>query len=340
MTARDLVVGACVAMMTALSACTGSPEAGTVEGAPRQAGTARGGVSENAAGLAAFTVDTATVDVPLELPAQLYVEHDAVVVARSPGTVDSLLVEIGDRVAAGQLLAKLESTDQEIALASAVAQLENLERVAARARTLTKFSGATVADSEQVEFQLRQANIAVRKARRDLELTRVAAPFNGVVSARFIRPRRYVSIGDTLFRVSETAPLYARVRVPEASSHFVRVGDHASATGVDGVRGVADVVHAAPIIDAASGTREAVLRLANSAGGFVAGQTVRVQLGRERRRVVRAPRAAIAADGYALVVENGRTTLRPVIVGADLGAGYVEIVSGLSLGERLAEPGR
>ena len=59
--------------------------------------------------MAEFTVDTATVELPLELPAQLYVEHDVVVVARSAGTVDSLFVELGDRVRPGQRLARLES---------------------------------------------------------------------------------------------------------------------------------------------------------------------------------------------------------------------------------------
>lgn len=341
MIARIVVLGASIALALA-SACTSRSQDETREPTLRQSGAARAGPTDNAGKTAGFVVDTATVDVALDLPAQLYVEHDAVVVARAPGTVDSLLAEIGDRVTAGQMLAKLESADQEIALASAEAQLENLEHVAARARTLTNVSGATVADSEQAEFQLRQADIARRKARRDLELTRVASPFDGIVSARYIRPRRYVSIGDTLFRVSEASPLYARIRMPETSAQLARVapGDHAMMIGVDGAHAVAEVVHTAPIVDPASGTREAVLRVASSSRHFLPGEAVRVELGRERRRVLRVPRAAIAPDNFALVVENGHTTLRPVIVGADLGAGYVEIVSGLSLGERLARPGR
>jgi multidrug efflux pump subunit AcrA (membrane-fusion protein) len=56
--------------------------------------------------------------------------------------------------------------------------------------------------------------------------------------------------------------------------------------------------------------------------------------------VTSAPRAAIAPDGYAIVVDNGHSTLRPVTVGRDLGDGRVEIVSGLSPGERLARAAR
>ena len=289
---------------------------------------------------AAFTVDTVTMQLPLELQAQLYVERDAAVVARAQGTVDSLFVELGDHVSSGQLLARLESADQEIALASADAAYENLERVAKRARALVKSGGTTIADSEQVEFQLRQADITRRKARRDLELTRVTAPFNGVVTARSIRPRRFVAVGETLFRVTEAAPLFARVRVPETSANALRVGQPATVVGPNGERATASIVHSAPIIDAASGTREAILRLTSNGANLLAGASVSVELASERRRIVTVPRAAIAPEGYALVVENGRSTLRPVSLGRDLGNGRVEVISGLSPGERLARPSR
>jgi RND family efflux transporter MFP subunit len=331
-----VVVGpiAC-AICAALAACGGDAESAR----PQQAGTPLAGSAPGALA-AEFTVDTATVQVPLELPAQLYVERDAVVVARAQGTVDSLLVELGDRVSAGQLLARLESADQEIALAGADAAYDTLTRVAARARSLAKSGGTTAADSEQVEFQLRQADIARRKARRDLDLTRVVAPFDGVVTERSVRPHRFVAVGDTLFRVTEAAPLYARIRVPEVSAQTVHIGDAAAVIGSGGQRASATIVRAAAVLDPASGTREMVLRLTGAERELVPGANVTVALGRQRRRVVAVPRAAVAPEGYAVVVENGRSTLRPVTIGADIGGGRVEIVSGLSPGERLARPTR
>ena len=336
--------GSLAAIVTA-TACAAQLACGSEGEAakPQQAGAPMGdggGSVANGNVVAEFTVDTSTVQVPLELAAQLYVEHDAVVVARAQGTIDSLFVELGDHVAVGQLLARLESADQEIALANAEASYDNLARVAARARALTKSGGTTAADSEQVEFQLRQADIARRKARHDLDLTRVLAPFDGLVTERSVRPRRFVAVGDTLFRVTEAAPLFARIRVPESSSQAVHVGDAATVVGSSGQRTPATIVHAAPVLDAASGTREVVLRLARGERELVAGANVTVALGRQRRRVVSVPRAAIAPEGYAVVVDNGRSTLRPVTVGADVGGGRVEVVSGLSPGERLARPTR
>jgi len=200
---------------------------------------------------------------------------------------------------------------------------------------MTKAGGTTVADSEQFEFQYRQAEITRRKARRDLDLTRIVAPFGGIVTARYARPGRFVSIGDTLFRVTEPSPLLARVRVPEGSAATVRVGDQATIAGISGASAKATVLHAAPAFDAASGTREIVLRLA-STGDFLPGANVTVRLGDQQRQAVTVPREAVSPEGYVLVMENGRTSLRSVTVGADVGGGRVEVLSGLSSGERVA----
>jgi RND family efflux transporter MFP subunit len=209
-------------MLVILGACGRQPKA-----------TAAGATAQAPAGI---LVDTTTVRAPLQLPAQLYVEHDAVVVARAAGNVDSVLADLNDHVSVGAPLALLESADQQIALAQAEASFDNLSKSVVRARLMTKAGGITVADSENVELQYRQADLARRKARRDIELTRVAAPFSGVVTARYARAGRFVNVGDTLFRVTETAPLMARVRVPEATAASVHVGDHATVANEDGAR--------------------------------------------------------------------------------------------------------
>jgi hypothetical protein len=62
---------------------------------------------------------------------------------------------------------------------------------------------------------------------------------------------------------------------------------------------------------------------------------VTVQLGAERRRVVAIPREAVAKDGYALVWDDNRPTLRAVTLGADLDGNRVEVVSGIAAGEKV-----
>jgi RND family efflux transporter MFP subunit len=280
------------------------------------------------------TADTVTIDAPLSLPAQLYVEHDAWVSARSPGVVESIFADLGSRVAAGQLLARLESADQAIALDQARDRIANDKQRVERQRALATAGVVTQADSQQVEFEYRAAELTLRKAQREYDLTRIAAPFKGIVTSRAARVGRLVRADDTLFRVTALAPVLATVRVPETSAFGLTVGSAAQVIGSRGDRASARVVRASPVIDPGSGTREVVLQLAPAAK-LTPGSSVTVRIGSERRQVVTVPRSAVGSEGYALVWDDHRTTLRAVTLGSTLPGDRVEVVSGLAPGERV-----
>jgi RND family efflux transporter MFP subunit len=284
-----------------------------------------------------MTADTATVAIPLSLTSQLYVEHDAVVAARTSGTVRQVSADLGSRVEPGQLLAQLEDVDQEIALAQAEVGNANAEQQVVRIRALTASGAATVADSEAAEFKFREAGLALRKARREAELTRITAPFAGVVTSRTARVGRLVSPGDTLFRVTALNPLLAQVRVPESGASGIRTGSTAQVIGPGGAAAEARIIRASPAIDAGSGTREVVIELAPGSR-MAPGSSVKVRVGSERRRVVAVPRKAVAQEGYVLVFEHGRGSVRSVTLGAELDDGRVEVISGLAPGEKLVPP--
>ena len=278
--------------------------------------------------------DTVTVLVPVSVGAQLYVEHDAPMLARSLGIIESVYVTLGTPVREGQLLARLESTDQEIALARAQEVSENANRALARLRALAESGYAAVADSEQARSTATTAMLALRQAQRDYDLTRITAPFDGVVTSRQARPRRLVSKGDSLFRVTAMSPLLASLRVPEASAGGVSPGASAEVETPDGGRVVGRVIQASPVIDAASGTREVIVHVPAHLG-LHPGTSVTVRLSAERRTVIAIPRAAVRDQGYVVVWDKGRPVMRQVRLGADLPDGRVEVIAGLAVGERL-----
>jgi RND family efflux transporter MFP subunit len=281
--------------------------------------------------------ETLTVELPLSLPAQLYVEHDAAIYARSPGIVEQILVDLGSRVKAGQLLARLESADQSIALAQARDRHGDATVQAERQRKLKTAGVVTQADSERVELDLRAATLALQKAQRDYDLTRIVAPFGGVVTGRSARIGRLVASGDSLFHLTALAPVLAAVRLPESSAFGVKLGAEAEVVGPRGEKARAQVVRGSPVIDPASGTREVILQLT---GGdrLPPGSSVTVRIGSEARRVVAVPREAIG-EGYALVWDDERTSLRQVTVGGELPGERIEVLSGLAPGEKVVRTG-
>jgi RND family efflux transporter MFP subunit len=283
------------------------------------------------------TADTVTVDLPLTIPAQLYVEHDAAIYARSAGIVESILVDLGTRVTAGQLLARLENTDQSIALAQTRDHHADALVQAERQRALKTAGVVTQADSERVELDLRSATLALQKAQRDYDLTRIVAPFGGVVTGRSARIGRLVGDGDSLFHLTALSPVLASVRLPEGSAFAVKLGAEADVLGPRGERARARVIRASPVIDPASGTREVVLQLTGGTR-LPPGSSVTLRIGSEARQVVAVPKEAIG-EGYALVWDADRTSLRQVTVGSELPGERVEVVSGLAPGEKIVRTG-
>jgi RND family efflux transporter MFP subunit len=289
---------------------------------------------------ATTTVDTATVLVPLSLPSQLYVEHDATIYARSAGIVESVLVDLGAQAAAGQPLARLESADQRIALDQARDKFNNSRQVVERQRALKTAGIITQADSERVEYEHRAAILELRKAQRDYDLTRIVAPFAGLVTGRTVRVGRLVGPGDSLFRLTALRPILAAVRVPEASAAGISVGTEAEVVGLDGAKAHARVIRASPILDAGSGTREMILQLTPAARRLAPGSSVTVRLGSQRRQVVAIPKTAVGQDGYALVWADDRTILRPITLGSELEGDRIEVLSGLAAGEKVVSAAR
>ncbi|HEY5939312.1 MAG TPA: efflux RND transporter periplasmic adaptor subunit [Gemmatimonadales bacterium] len=280
------------------------------------------------------SADTSTVQIRLSLPSQLYVENDAAIYSRSPGVVESITVDLGSRVSAGQSLARLESADQRIALAQAEEKFANTKQSVERQRELRAAGVVSVADSERVEFEHREAMLRLRQAERDLALTRIVAPFAGVVTGRKARLHRLVSAGDTLFRLTALGPVLATVHVPEATAEGIGIGTGAEVVAQGGVTAPARIIRASPMIDAASGTREIILQL--SAGHrLTPGSSVTVRLGSEPRHVITIPRTAVDDEGYALVWSNERTTLRALTLGSEVDGDRVEVRSGLVPGEKV-----
>jgi len=141
---------------------------------------------------------------------------------------DGTRVEEGTRVKRGQRIATLESRDYvaqmhaaEAALKAAEATLADKRRERERAELLFKEGSATEqerdraqADHERAAAAVEQAQAQVETARINLDETRLAAPMDGVVSARLVEPGALLAAGARIVTITQVDKLRFQVSVP------------------------------------------------------------------------------------------------------------------------------
>jgi RND family efflux transporter MFP subunit len=310
----------------------------------------------------------------LTLPGGLVANQRTLIYARATGYVRRWLVDIGDRVRKGQLIAELDTPDLDQQLAQAQGVLAerqaSLDEAAANrqyahlnatrqgslaaeklvaqqdsdyASTQAAVSDGTV---ESARANVRAQQHAVRQLEDLVSFSRVTAPFDGTVTKRLVEVGNLVNAGagtaaQALFEVEATDPLRAFIRVPQTFAPSVRVGEPAEVVvrQYPGRKFVGKVTRTAGALDPTSRTLETEVVVPNPTGELLAGMYCEVTLEvAVSHRIVNVPASAVVFDASGLHVatvdDSGRLHLVAVQQGRNLGVN-VEIVEGLDGGEHV-----
>lgn len=290
------------------------------------------------------------------------------------GRVSQLLVEKGDAVAAGQLIAVMDPEPFRLIVAQARAQLTSAraraveaESVFARTKRLLdqKAASQKALDTATAQLALAKGEVesaqsTLDRAELDLGRTRVSAPFSGRVEEVAVEAFEEVSAGRVIVVLQSDEALEVDLRVPETLIHLVEFGqlvrvDFPSAPGVvlDGtvlsIAADTESGNAFPVVVGIPRT-EAKLR-----PGMTAGITFNFASYLEGKTTFLIPISALALDEVRRVATNeggpkGRVTifvldstasvvrLREITVTGARG-NEVEVTEGLSRGEQVVVAG-
>jgi RND family efflux transporter MFP subunit len=240
----------------------------------------------------------------------IMVEQQIDVVALRAGIVAALNTDVGSGVRQGQMLARLD--DRQIAADCSAAEfkvhslesdLKNWQaEVDVRKTDLQRAEAMRQAgintqealdhvryDLQATEFEVERQNNEMRSAQStlqslqlELEKTRIAAPFNGTVSQRYVRLGQYVNIGDKLFQLTGTSPMEVRFTLPERDISVLRRGDLVTVSPAPDFAQTttASVTHLSPVVDPGSGTIEVTAKLTHNIPGLIPGMVASVRVAR------------------------------------------------------------
>lgn len=266
------------------------------------------------------------------------------VVAKTSGVALQVLVEEGDVVRAGQVLARLDPDRAALQAAQSAAQMRKLEANFRRSQQLAEQQLVSAADFDQLRYDLENARAANRLANLELSYASVKAPISGVIAQRSIKPGNFVQINTPIFRIVDNSRLEATLNVPERELATLEAGQPVKLQ-VDALPGRTfdgTVDRVAPVVDAGSGTFR-VIAAFDGVDLLQPGMFGRIRIDYDQRAdALVIPRAALLegeTDSAVYVVRDGKAVRVPVKLGYIDGA-YAEVADGLEAGERVVTAGK
>jgi RND family efflux transporter MFP subunit len=312
------------------------------------------------------------------LPGDVQALEETTVYPHTSGYLKRWLVDIGDEVKDGQLLAEIDTPDVDQQLMQAKASLGQLkakqllaeatQRLAEATRRrydeLDKQNAASKLEVDQHRADAETAEAATVAAKADVtggeadvkrlttlqEFSKVYAPFAGTITARNVEIGQLLTSGNgssqTLFHIAKTNPVRVFVNVPQMYSPGVKVGLPAELVvrEMPGRHFIGKVARTARAIDPSTRTLLTEVDVPNDDHALLTGSYVQVRMNVARDNPpVLIPAAALIlnADGTRVAVldANNRVHFQPVEVDADFGAD-VGISSGLNVRDLvIANPG-
>lgn len=296
----------------------------------------------------------------LTLPGNIQPFNKAAIYARVNGYVQSWTHDIGTPVKAGEPLAVIDAPDldQQLSqakatLASVRANLQIASLTASRNNVLLQkqIVAQQLADQTDADAKAKEAVVDANEANvRQLEAMQsfktLAAPFDGVVTARSVELGMLISAGGSgqpLFEVADLHKVRIFVQVPQSFSAGLKPGMAATfeMPQYPGVQFDATLSHISQSINSTSHSMEVELQTDNPDGKFFGGAycNVHFKIPADPNRL-QIPSTALVVGNkgaqVAILDGNNKIVLKDVELGRDFGSS-VEVLAGLTSSDRVVD---
>lgn len=287
------------------------------------------------------TIQPSQAYMELTLPGEIEGANDARLASPSGGYVESVLVEEGQLVRAGQALMRVNTSVYSAQLAQSEAQFEQLSREFKRLEVLGDLASESQLDSLRTQVRVAESN--ARLARINLSRSVLKAPFGGVISDVALVKGEIANPGSPLVRVIQLDPVHVSIGVSDRDVVGLKDGLPASIS----TEATADVfegkiIHIDPAADISTRLFTVEVAVENPERRLLPGMIAEVRLVEELAEgavVIPQDWLVTRRDGVGVFLEqDGVATWRSVEAGAIV-HDQVVIRGGLSVDDRVVMTG-
>jgi membrane fusion protein, multidrug efflux system len=271
--------------------------------------------------------------------------QEATLYAKTGGYMNRILVDKGDNVRIGQLLATIVSPETDQAYNAAVADLENKEKIWSRDSSLVKKEYVSKEEAETSETAVRMARAQVQSLREQVGYKNLTAPFAGTITARYADPGALVqnatssqTSSQPVVTISELGRVRVYIYVPQIDAAWVQNGYAVTITSTDkpNWQMKARVSRIAGELDPKTRMMLVEIDIDNARRELIPGSYLQVTLQTPAQKTLTIPSEAlvIRSGNYFVPVIDSlhQIHFQPVTVGKNDGA-FVSILSGVQRGD-------
>jgi membrane fusion protein (multidrug efflux system) len=269
------------------------------------------------------------------------------------GIVESITFESGRPVAAGTVLVRLDTKQEEAQLAAAIAQRDLTKLNWDRARDLAAQGVIAQSELDRTSAEHKQAEAKVGEIRATIERKQIRAPFAGVLGIRQVNLGQFLSGGDPVVALQAIDPVYVNFSVPQQDLGQLRIGAEVSiaSEGLAGAPPTGRITAIDSVVNEATRNIEVQATLANPGGRLRPGTFVKAQVALgTSQTVVALPASAISYAPYGDSVfvvgdldgpggKNYRGVRQQFVKLGGARGDQVAVVSGLKAGDEVVTSG-
>lgn len=292
-------------------------------------------------------VETGSISSNYTTSAVLEAKEEAFVVGRASGIIQEIMVEEGDYVEKGQVLAKLEPERYELNLRRAQADMDGIEKELAKIKKVYNQKLVSVDVFDKITAQYESAKATLALAQLDLKEATIIAPISGYIAERNAKVGNLTESfqRERMFHIVQQKELYGIVYLPEKELAKVHKDQKARllVAALDDAVVNAFVERISPVIDPKTGTFKVTLRVPNEDKHLMPGMFTQVSLNYDtHNNATLLPRKAMLAmdDQVNVFVVDDNGVARKVAIKTGFQEGnFIEVTEGLSGNETVVITG-
>ena len=291
-------------------------------------------------------VEWRDIDGELQFVGTTEAAKEVVVAAEASGKIVKINFKLGDYVNAGTVLAEVDATYRQLAYENAKLNYDKFKEDLERFQNLRKGEAVTETQLRDMRVGFENASIQLEQAKKQLEDTRVVAPFSGYIISRNTELGAWVNVGTPIAGIADISQLKVVFVVSESNVYELSKGQQVSVTTdiysgvvyngvISNISPKGTQAHTYPV--------EITIPNNNKNAPLKAGTYVNVSVNNTKTgKVLMIPRDAIISsikEPSVYVVEDENVKLVRIFLGRSYDA-YLEVVSGISEGEKVVVNGQ